>query len=46
MIRWILESTGSKIDVEDDGRVSIASVDESAAHKAIAIIEELTATRS
>jgi polyribonucleotide nucleotidyltransferase len=30
--------------VEDDGRVSIASVDESAARKAIAIIEELTAT--
>jgi polyribonucleotide nucleotidyltransferase len=30
--------------VEDDGRVSIASVDEAAARKAVAIIEELTAT--
>jgi polyribonucleotide nucleotidyltransferase len=39
-----VERTGCKIDVEDDGRVSIASVDEAAARKAIAIIEELTAT--
>ena len=30
--------------MEDDGRVSIASVDEAAARKAVAIIEELTAT--
>ena len=44
MIRSIVERTGCKIDVEDDGRVSIASVDEAAASKAIAIIEELTAT--
>ncbi len=44
MIRSIVERTGCKIDVEDDGRVAIASVDESAARKAIAIIEELTAT--
>jgi polyribonucleotide nucleotidyltransferase len=44
MIRSIVERTGCKIDIEDDGRVSIASVDESAARKAIAIIEELTAT--
>jgi polyribonucleotide nucleotidyltransferase len=44
MIRSIVERTGCKIDVEDDGRVSIASVDEEAARKAIAIIEELTAT--
>jgi polyribonucleotide nucleotidyltransferase len=44
MIRSIVERTGCKIDVEDDGRVSIASTDESAARKAIAIIEELTAT--
>jgi polyribonucleotide nucleotidyltransferase len=44
MIRSIIERTACKIDVEDDGRVSIASVDESAARKAIAIIEELTAT--
>jgi polyribonucleotide nucleotidyltransferase len=39
-----VERTGCKIDVEDDGRVSIASVDEAAAKKAVAIIEELTAT--
>jgi polyribonucleotide nucleotidyltransferase len=44
MIRSIVERTGCKIDIEDDGRVAIASVDESAAKKAIAIIEELTAT--
>jgi len=44
MIRSIVERTGCKIDVEDDGRVSIASTDEGAARKAIAIIEELTAT--
>jgi polyribonucleotide nucleotidyltransferase len=44
MIRSIVERTGCKIDVEDDGRVSIASTDENAARKAIAIIEELTAT--
>jgi len=44
MIRSIVERTACKIDVEDDGRVSIASVDEAAARKAIAIIEELTAT--
>jgi polyribonucleotide nucleotidyltransferase len=44
MIRSIVERTACKIDVEDDGRVSIASVDEAAARKAVAIIEELTAT--
>ncbi len=44
MIRSIVERTGCKIDVEDDGRVSIASTDEAAARKAVAIIEELTAT--
>ncbi len=44
MIRSIVERTGCKIDVEDDGRVAIASIDEAAARKAIAIIEELTAT--
>jgi polyribonucleotide nucleotidyltransferase len=44
MIRSIVERTGCKIDIEDDGRVAIASVDEAAARKAVAIIEELTAT--
>ena len=44
MIRSIIERTGTKIEIEDDGRVQIASVDEAAAMKAKAIIEELTAT--
>ena len=43
-IRSIVERTGVKIDVEDDGRVNVASSDEAAAQKAIAIIEELTAS--
>ncbi|MBN2370065.1 MAG: polyribonucleotide nucleotidyltransferase [Vicinamibacteria bacterium] len=43
MIRSIVERTNCKIDVEDDGRVCIASVDEEAARQAVAIIEELTA---
>jgi polyribonucleotide nucleotidyltransferase len=43
-IRSIIERTGVKIDVEDDGRVNVASADEAAAQKAVAIIEELTAT--
>ncbi|HKA37547.1 MAG TPA: polyribonucleotide nucleotidyltransferase, partial [Thermoanaerobaculia bacterium] len=41
-IRSIIESTGCKIDVEDSGKVSIASSDEAAALKAIEIIESLT----
>lgn len=43
-IRSIIERTGVKINVEDDGRVNIASSDDSSARKAISIIEELTAT--
>ncbi len=43
MIRSIIERTGCKIDVEDDGRIHIASVDEASAHKAIEIIKEITA---
>jgi polyribonucleotide nucleotidyltransferase len=44
MIRSIIERTGTRIEIEDDGRVQIASVDEAAALKAKALIEELTAT--
>ncbi len=44
MIRSIIERTGTRIDIEDDGRVQIASVDEAAALKAKSLIEELTAT--
>ncbi len=43
-IRMIIEKTGVKIDVEDDGRVNVASADEGAAARAIAMIQELTAT--
>src|SRR5437879_719576 len=44
MIRRIIERTGVKIDVEDDGRVNVASADGASAQKAISIIQELTAT--
>jgi len=44
VIRGIIERTGVKIDVEDDGRVNVASADEESAKRAIAIIQELTAT--
>lgn len=42
VIRKIVEETGVEIDIEDDGRVFIASSDEAAAAKAIQIIESLT----
>jgi polyribonucleotide nucleotidyltransferase len=38
IIRGIVEQTGAKIDIEDDGTVAIASVDEAAARKAMEII--------
>lgn len=41
-IRGIVEQTGAKIDIQDDGRVSIASVDAESAQKAIKIIKDLT----
>src|SRR5438477_4888195 len=44
MIRSIIEQTGVKIDVEDTGKINIASNDETAANKAIQIIRDLTAT--
>ena len=44
MIRSIIEKTGVKIDVEDDGRVNVASADEAAAKMAIDMIKSLTAT--
>jgi len=43
-IRSIIEQTGCKIEVQDDGTVNIASVDENSAKRAMAIIKELTAT--
>ena len=44
MIRSIIERTGVKIDVEDNGTVNVASADGESAQKAISIIQELTAT--
>jgi len=44
MIRSIIEQTGVKIDVSDDGRVNIASSDGPSAQKAIEIISNLTAS--
>ncbi|MBM3774120.1 MAG: polyribonucleotide nucleotidyltransferase [Acidobacteria bacterium] len=44
VIRGIIEQTGVKIDVEDDGTVHVASADEIAANKALRIIADLTAT--
>jgi len=41
-IRSIVEQTGAKINVEDDGTVQIATNSEQAAEKAISIIEGLT----
>ena len=44
MIRSIIDRTGVKIDVEDDGRVNVASADAVSSQKAIDIIQELTAS--
>jgi len=41
-IREIIEETGAKINVQDDGTVTIASVDESAARRAEELIKYLT----
>ena len=43
-IRSIIERTGVRIDVEDDGTVNVASNDDESAQRALSIIEELTAT--
>ena len=39
VIRSIIEQTGAKIDIEDDGTINIASSDEAAANKAKEIIK-------
>jgi polyribonucleotide nucleotidyltransferase len=44
MIRSIIEQTGVKIDVEDSGKVNVASNDEASANKALQIIRDLTAS--
>jgi len=43
MIRSIVDRTGAKIEIDDDGKVEIASVDEASAKLAMEIISELTA---
>ncbi|MHB1126571.1 MAG: polyribonucleotide nucleotidyltransferase [Bacillota bacterium] len=42
IIKKIIEETGAKIDIEDDGRVFIAAVDGEAGNKAMSIIRSLT----
>jgi polyribonucleotide nucleotidyltransferase len=44
MIRSIIEQTGVKIDVEDTGKINVASNDEASANRALQIIRDLTAT--
>jgi polyribonucleotide nucleotidyltransferase len=43
VIRGIIEATGVKMDVEDDGTVTIASSDEAAARKAIEMVQRIAA---
>ncbi len=42
MIREICEETGAKIDIEDDGTVKVAAVDEAAAQAAVDWIKSIT----
>jgi polyribonucleotide nucleotidyltransferase len=41
VIRGIQEQTGAKIDVEDDGRVTVFSADNAAVQKAIGMIQDI-----
>jgi polyribonucleotide nucleotidyltransferase len=43
VIRGIIEETGVKIDVEDDGRVNVAATDQGSADKAMKRIRDLVA---
>lgn len=43
VIRGIVEETGVKMDVEDDGTVTIASSDEAATRRAVEIVQRITA---
>jgi polyribonucleotide nucleotidyltransferase len=43
VIRGIIEATGVKMDVEDDGTVIIASSDEAASRKAIEMVQKIVA---
>ncbi|HKD02016.1 MAG TPA: polyribonucleotide nucleotidyltransferase [Terriglobales bacterium] len=44
MIRSIIDQTGVKIDVDDSGKVNVASNDEGSAAKALQMIGDITAT--
>src|SRR4029077_8018384 len=43
VIRGIIEAAGVKMDVEDDGTVTIASIDEAASRKAIEMVQKIAA---
>jgi polyribonucleotide nucleotidyltransferase len=43
VIRGIVEETGVKMDVEDDGTIMIASSDEAASRKAVEMVHRITA---
>jgi polyribonucleotide nucleotidyltransferase len=43
VIRGIIEKTGANIDIEDDGRINVASADERASRAAIELIRGITA---
>jgi polyribonucleotide nucleotidyltransferase len=43
VIRGIIEATGVKMDVEDDGTVTIASSDDAAARKAVEMVQKIAA---
>ncbi|MCB0364373.1 MAG: polyribonucleotide nucleotidyltransferase [Bdellovibrionaceae bacterium] len=43
VIKGIIEETGVKINIEDDGKIHIASIDPEAAKRAIAIINDICA---
>lgn len=43
VVRGIIEQTGAKINIADDGTISIASSDEQSAQKAIDMIKSITA---
>jgi polyribonucleotide nucleotidyltransferase len=43
VIRGIIEDTGVKMDVEDDGTVTIASSDEAACRKAVEMVQKIAA---
>ena len=44
IIRSIIEQTGAKIDVDDDGRVNVYTADGEAAKKAVKMIQDRTAS--